>query len=128
MGFGLTDDGRRLVTDYHLATLSTMARNGGIHVVAVGFTFDGEVVRIITSDGSQKVRNVERDARATVGQVSGPQWLSIAGHATIEREPAAVAHAVALYTARYRPPRENPRRVVIRITPERVLGSAGIWL
>lgn len=127
MSFALTDDGRRLVTEYHLATLSTMDRRNGIHVVAVGFTFDGEVVRIITSDGSQKVRNVERDPRATVGQVSGPQWLSIAGHATIERDPAAVAHAVALYAERYRPPRENPERVVIRIVPERVLGSAGIW-
>ncbi|TQJ32562.1 PPOX class F420-dependent oxidoreductase [Microbacterium sp. SLBN-146] len=127
MAFLLTDEGRRLITDYHLATLSTMERRGGIHVVAVGFTFDGEFVRIITSDGSQKVRNVERDPRATVGQVSGPQWLSIAGHATIERDPAAVAHAVELYAARYRQPRENPARVVIRIAPERVLGSAGIW-
>ena len=122
----LTDDGRRFVSDYHLATLSTIGRNGGIHVVAVGYTVDEGVVRVITSDGSQKVRNIERDARATVAQVSGPQWLSIAGSAVIEREPVAVEHAVALYAQRYRQPRVNPRRVVIRLAPDHVMGSAGL--
>jgi PPOX class probable F420-dependent enzyme len=123
----LTEDGRRFVTDYHLATLSTMGPSGGIHVVAVGFTFVDGIVRIITSDGSQKVRNIERDPRATVAQLSGPQWLSIAGRGVIERDADAVAHAVELYAGRYRQPRVNPRRVVIRITPDRALGSAGLW-
>jgi PPOX class probable F420-dependent enzyme len=122
----LTDEGRRFVSDYHLATLSTIGRNGGIHVVAVGYTVDEGIIRIITSDGSQKVRNIERDERATVAQVSGPQWLSIAGAAVIERDVTAVEHAVALYARRYRQPRVNPRRVVIRLAPDRVLGSAGL--
>lgn len=123
----LTDDGLAFVTDYHLATLSTMARSGAIHVVAVGFTVDDGIVRIITSDGSQKVRNIERDGRATVAQVGGPRWLSIAGRATIERDADAVAHAVALYTERYRAPRVNPKRVVIRLEPETVMGSADLF-
>lgn len=122
----LTDDGCRFVSDRHLATLSTMRRDGGIHVVAVGFTLDAGVVRIITSDRTQKVRNVERDTRATVAQVSGAQWLSIAGQATIERDADAVAHAEELYARRYRPPRANPRRVVIRLVPDRVMASAGL--
>ena len=123
----LTDDGARFLSEYHLATLSTIGPSGGIHVVAVGFTFVDGVVRIITSDGSQKVRNIERDARATVAQLSGPQWLSIAGAGAIERDADAVAYAVSLYAARYRQPRPNPRRVVIRLAPERTLGSAGLW-
>jgi len=123
----LNDAGIRFLSDYHLATLSTMARDGGIHVVAVGVTFDGGVVRIITSDGTQKVRNVERDARATVAQVAGARWLSVAGNASIERDPESVAHAVALYAARYRPPRVNPKRVVIRIDPTKVMGSADLF-
>jgi PPOX class probable F420-dependent enzyme len=122
----LTDDGRRFVSDHHLATLSTIGRNGGIHVVAVGYTVDDGIVRIITSDGSQKVRNIERDPRATVAQVSGPQWLSIAGAAVIERDLTAVDNAVALYALRYRQPRVNPQRVVIRIAPDHVMGSAGL--
>ena len=123
----LNDDGALFVSDYHLATLSTMARDGSIHVVAVGFTVDAGVVRIITSGDSQKVRNVERDPRATVAQVAGPRWLSVAGNATIERDPDAVAHAVALYADRYRQPRVNPKRVVIRIDPIKVMGSADLF-
>lgn len=123
----LTDDGLRFVSDRHLATLSTIGPARGIHVVAVGFTYVGGVVRIITSDGSQKVRNIERDGRATVAQLSGPQWLSIAGTGAIERDADAVAYAESLYAARYRQPRPNPRRVVIRIMPEKALGSAGLW-
>jgi PPOX class probable F420-dependent enzyme len=123
----LTSEGVQFTTDRHLATLSTIGPDGGIHVVAVGFTFVGGLVRIITSDGSQKVRNVERDARASVAQVSGPQWLSIAGRASVQREPDAVALAERLHAARYRQPRPNPRRVVVVITPDRGLGSAGLW-
>lgn len=126
MPLTLTPEGTRFVTERHLATLSTIAPSGAIHVVAVGFTFVDGIVRIITSDGSQKVRNVERDPRATVAQVGGPEWLSIAGRARIEREPDAVALAVELYAQRYRQPRVNPQRVVVRIDPERVLGSGGL--
>jgi PPOX class probable F420-dependent enzyme len=123
----LTERGARFATDRHLATLSTIGPRGDLHVVAVGFTYVDGVVRIITSGGSQKVRNVERDHRATVAQVSGAEWLSIAGRAVIERDPESVDLAVRLYAERYRQPRENPTRVVIRIDPERMLGSAGIW-
>lgn len=122
----LTADGLQFVTERHLATLSTMGPGGAIHVVAVGFTYVDGVVRIITGDGGQKVRNVERDPRATVAQVAGPSWLSIAGTAVVERGPDEIAHAVALYTQRYRQPRVNPRRVVIRITVERILASGGL--
>jgi PPOX class probable F420-dependent enzyme len=122
----LNVDGRRFLTDRHLATLSTIAPDGSLHVVAVGFTVADGVVRIITGDGTQKVRNVERDGRATVAQVEGAQWVSIGGVATIERDPAAVARAVELYAARYRQPRVNPQRVVIRIEPHKLLASSGL--
>ena len=122
----LSEAGAAFVAERHLATLSTLGPDGLVHVVAVGFTLVDGVVRVITSDGSQKVRNVERDPRATVAQVDGPRWLSLAGRAEVEREPAAVRLAEKLYAARYRVPRVNPRRVVIRLTPERALGSRGL--
>ena len=122
----LSQAGADFLAERHLATLSTSGPGGLIHVVAVGFTLADGVVRVITSDGSQKVRNVERDPRATVGQVDGRRWLSIAGRAVVERDPAAVALAEELYAVRYRPPRVNPRRVVIRLTPERLLGSRSL--
>jgi PPOX class probable F420-dependent enzyme len=122
----LTAEGARFVEERHLAILSTMSRSGAIHAVAVGFTLHDGVARIITSDGSQKVRNIERDARATVAQVDGARWISFVGTAVIERDRDAVELAETLYAARYRQPRPNPKRVVIRIAVDRVLGSSGM--
>ena len=122
----LTDDGLQFVADRHLAMLSTMARDGAIHLIAVGFTLHDGVVRIIASDGTQKVRNIERDARATVGQVDGRRWISFVGNAVIVRDPADVAFAEKLYSERYRAPQPNPKRIVIRIDVDRVLASVGL--
>ena len=122
----ISDDAARFVADRHLATLSTIAKDGTIHAVAVGYTLHDGVVRIITSDGTQKVRNIERDGRATVGQVDGARWISFVGNAVIERDRDDITLAENLYAGRYRQPQPNPRRVVIRITVDRVLGSSGM--
>ena len=126
MTFALTPAGQTFVSDYHLATLSTIGPDGLIHAVAVGYTLADGLVRIITMDGSQKVRNIERGSLATIAQVSGPQWLSFAGRATVSSDQASVAGAVALCTARYREPRPNPRGVAIELVPTKVLGSSGL--
>lgn len=127
MGFdpaALPDDVLAFLAERHLATLTTLGSGGRPHVVAVGFTFDPAdgLVRIITGAGSQKAANARRGGRAAVGQVDGARWLSLEGPVTVSSDPARVAEAVAAYTARYRPPRENPTRVAIEITVERVLG------
>jgi PPOX class probable F420-dependent enzyme len=122
----LTDAGTQFVRDRHLAILSTMAPWGGIHAVPVGFTLHDGVVRIITSRDSQKVRNVLRDGTATVSQVEGAKWVAFQGSASIHDDPEEVALAVALYAARYRQPRENPKRVAIHMIPQRLMGSAGL--
>lgn len=122
----LTPEGVDFVAARHLATLSTMAPWGGIHVVPVGFTFVDGLVRIICSGDSQKARNVRRDPAATVSQHEGAQWLTIQGVARVLDEPDDVAYAVALYSDRYRPPRPNPLRVVIALTPTRLMGSAAL--
>jgi PPOX class probable F420-dependent enzyme len=114
------------LAERHLGTLSTTRRDGTLHVCAVGFTWDADaaLVRVITRDGSQKVRNVEATGRAAVAQVDGGRWSSLEGRARVAREPDAVAEAVARYTARYQEPRPNAERVAIEITVERVLGRA----
>lgn len=127
----LTEAAREFVTARHLAILSSPGSSadgpdGRVHSVPVGFTVEDGIVRIITSDGTQKVRNVERAGHATVAQVDGARWISFAGAAGINRDADAVAHAVALYAARYRQPRVNPARVVIEIAVERILGSSGM--
>jgi F420H(2)-dependent biliverdin reductase len=122
----LTPEAHTFLHERHLGTLSTLRADGTLHVCAVGFTWDPDalLVRVITGDGSQKVRNVERSGRAAVGQVDGGRWLSLEGPARVTRDPAEIATAVARYTARYQEPRVNPQRVAIEITVERVLGRA----
>lgn len=113
----------------HIGTLSTLDGQGRIHVVAIAFTYDPaeRLVRVITNGPSRKVRNLQAagaGARAAVGQVDGPRWLTLEGPARVVDDPGRVAAAVAAYGVRYRDPKENPRRVAIEITPERILGRA----
>ncbi|WP_338027590.1 pyridoxamine 5'-phosphate oxidase family protein [Agromyces badenianii] len=72
----LTDTAREFLSEYHLATLSTLDRHGRIHSVPVGITYLDEVVRIIGSGGSQKFVNAERSGRASVNTVDGRRWTA----------------------------------------------------
>jgi PPOX class probable F420-dependent enzyme len=120
----ISDAEKSFLTERHLGTLTTMRSDGTPHVVAIAFACDVDagVVRIITSDNTQKVRNVERTGRAAVGQVDGPRWLTLEGEAHVTRDQAGVAAAVSAFEARYRPARENPSRVAIEIVVDRVMG------
>lgn len=121
---------RQFLTERHLATLTTLRRDGSPHVVAVGFTFDPDagIARVITSDGSVKVRNAERARpdgtapRAALCQVDGRRWLTLEGPAVVCRDRCAIAEAERWYGLRYRVPRINPRRVVVTIAVDRMLG------
>jgi PPOX class probable F420-dependent enzyme len=125
------DDGvLDFLTARHLASLTTLRRDGSPHVVAVGFTFDPDtrLARVITGDGSVKVRNAERPdptggaPRAAICQVDGPRWLTLEGTALVSRVTDDIADAERRYAVRYRTPRVNPRRVVLIITVDRILG------
>jgi len=122
----ITDAAREFLAERHLATLSTLGRDGRIHSVPVGITYLDGVVRVIGSRGSQKFVNAERSGRASVNTVDGARWISFEGPARILSDPESVAFAVELYAARYRQPRPNPRRIVLELTVERVLGSSGM--
>jgi F420H(2)-dependent biliverdin reductase len=123
----LPDDVVGFLRERHVGTLSTVDPDGRLHVVAIAFTYepaDG-LIRMITFGTSAKVKNLRRagdGARAAVGQVDGPRWLSFEGPARVVDDPSRVATAVALHAARYKQPGENPLRVAIELTPERVLG------
>ncbi len=119
------------MTERHLATLTTLRADGSPHVVPVGFTWDPEagVVRITTNDGSIKRKNAERltadgtPPRAAVCQVDGGRWITLEGPITVSREPEEIAEAVRRYARRYREPSENPSRVVLVMTPDKVMSS-----
>lgn len=122
----LTNEALAFLTERHLAMLTTLRADNSPHVVAVGFTFDPttHIARVITSGGSQKAVNAERAGLAVLSQVDGARWLSLEGRATVNSDPDAVRDAERRYAQRYRTPRANPRRVVIEVRIERVLGSS----
>ena len=124
----LTNDALAFLTERHLAMLTTLRPDNSPHVVAVGFTFDPKthIARVITTGGSQKAVNAERGGVAVISQVDGARWLSLEGRASVNSEVDAVRDAELRYAQRYRTPRVNPRRVVIEVQIERVLGSSDL--
>ena len=119
------------VTERHLATLTTLRADGSPHVVPVAFTWDADagVVRITCNRRSVKARNARRrtpdgaPARAVVCQVDGGRWITLEGTAEVVEDAAEVEDAVARYARRYRPLEPNPDRVVLRLTPDKVMAS-----
>ena len=113
------------LTERHLATLTTLRPDGTPHVVPVGFTWDDEagLARVITSGASRKAVHARGGGRAVLCQVDGRRWLSLEGTVAVSDDAGAVADAERRYAQRYRQPRENPQRVVLEITVDRVLGS-----
>jgi PPOX class probable F420-dependent enzyme len=114
------------LTERHLATLTTLRTDGSPHVVPVGFAYDPatRLARVITSGDSVKARNAGRTgAVAALCQFDRARWLTLSGPISVETAADAVADAERRYAERYQPPRVNPKRVVLRIQVERLLGS-----
>src|SRR5690242_4678787 len=124
----LTNDALAFLSERHLAMLTTLRSDNSPHVVAVGFTFDPatHIARVITTGGSQKAVNAEQRGVAVLSQVDGARWLSLEGTSTVYAEEDKVRDAERRYAQRYRTPRPNPKRVVIEVRVERVLGSSGL--
>lgn len=128
MSLDLADLGPEVLeflTERHLATLTTLRADGSPHVVPVGFTYEPEtrLARVITGGGSVKARNADRpEAVAALCQVDRARWLTLSGPIRVDRDPEAVADAVARYAERYRTARENPLRVALIMQVTQVLG------
>ncbi len=124
----LTPEALEFLTERHLATLTTLRRDGTPHVVAVGFTWDQEhsIVRVITGGKTQKARNASRGGYAAVTQIDGARWLTLEGPSEVLTDKDDVHDGEQRYAGRYRVPRVNPERVVISIAVQRVLGSKSL--
>ncbi len=57
---------RELLEARLIANFATLNREGSVHLVPLWYLWDGEAVLLPTSGATRKVRNLERDARATV--------------------------------------------------------------
>ena len=110
--------------------------------IALGFSAVGAKVALLawTYGKSQKVRNLERDPRATVQIEAGrDQYAALRGvmlecDVEVERDPARVADVGFALMARYAGPgaddaeaaragvlKQAPKRVALRFTPTRVV-------
>ena len=115
------------LTERHLATLTTLRRDGLPHVVPVGFTYDpqAKIARVITSGDSVKAGNAARPgAVGALCQVDRARWLTLSGPMHVDTDPGAVADAVRRYAERYRQPRDNPKRVVLIMSVTGLLASS----
>lgn len=122
----LSEAASAFLAERHLATLTTLRRDGSLHVVPVGFTVDAATAtaRVITSGDTVKARNAEREgATAALCSVAGARWITLSGPVHVDRDPEAVADAERRYAERYQPPRVNPKRVVLVVDVTTVLAS-----
>jgi F420H(2)-dependent biliverdin reductase len=112
-------------TERHLCTVTTLRADGSPHVVPLGVALDAEagVAWAITTAGTQKAVNLARDPRFAACQVDRARWATLEGRAEVLDEPDVVAEAVRRYAQRYKQPRDNPRRVALRVTLSRVIGN-----
>ncbi len=77
-----------------IASLATLNKDGSVHVVPMWFLWDGDALLVPTSKATRKLRNVERDDRATVmiDDSRGGfdlRGVTVVGRAEIVRDPPA---------------------------------------
>ena len=126
----LTANQAALFTDRNWGVIATIREDGSPQATPVWIDYDGEDVLVNSARGRTKVKNIERDPRATVtvlpakDQQSG--YVMVSGPATII-EDGAFEHIDMLakkYLGEDRYPYLGPdeQRVIIRIHPERIDG------
>ena len=122
----LTNDALAFLTERHLAMLTTLRADGSPHVVAVGFTFDPKPhpAPALSPAAAPRAASPGRGRVAGLSHAVGARWLSLEGRAGVSTDAESVRDAELRYAQRYRAPRPNPRRVVIEVHIERVLGSS----
>jgi PPOX class probable F420-dependent enzyme len=119
-----------LFKDRNWGVIATIREDGSPQATPVWIDYDGENVLVNSAQGRAKVKNIERDPRATVtvlpakDQQSG--YVMVSGPAKIV-EDGAVDHINMLakkYLGQDKYPYLGPgeQRVIIQIHPERVDG------
>ncbi|MFG1995093.1 PPOX class F420-dependent oxidoreductase [Actinoplanes sp. NPDC048988] len=120
---------RELVDRPEFAVLATAEPDGSSQLSVMWLGRDGDDLVMATKGGRRKVRNIRRDARVTVlvhDRRTPTRYVEIRGRAAVVDEDAvALVHELARrYTGRDHvmgDPAEEAGRVVLRITPDRVV-------
>jgi PPOX class probable F420-dependent enzyme len=126
----LTEMQAKLFTDRNWGVIATIREDGSPHVTPVWIDYDGEAVLVNSAHGRTKVKNIQRDPRATVtvlpaeNQQSG--YVMVSGPAELVDEGARehIDKLAKKYLGKDSYPYLGPgeRRVIIKIYPEIVDG------
>lgn len=124
----LTEKQAQYFLDRNWGNVATLREDGTPHVTPVWVDWDGEEIVFNTVVGRMKERHLRRDPRVAIEvfKQENPQagYVSVTGRAELEEE-GADAHIDKLarkYLDEDVYPNRQPgeRRVIVRITPERV--------
>ena len=126
----LSEKQAALFTDRNWGVIATVREDGSAHATPVWIDYDGEHVLVNSALGRTKVKNIERDPRATVtvlpaeNQQAG--YVMVSGPATIVEEGARehIDMLAKKYLGKDKYPYLGPgeKRVIIEIESERIDG------
>lgn len=128
MPVALSDTARRLLDEPTYVTLSTVNPDGTPQASVVWAKRDGDDVLISTTTVRQKARNLHKDPHVSVTFFDPDEpfvYAEIRGEASVSEEGGRelIDELSVKYTGeKYPAEPEGTVRVVIRVTPERVLG------
>jgi PPOX class probable F420-dependent enzyme len=118
-----------------VVTCATIGPNGRPHLMPLWYAVEGTELKGWTYAKSQKAKNLERDARATLQIEDGEQYDELRGvmmecDVAIERDPAAVAGYGRALFARFGASgpgvdemieKQAPKRIGLTFTPTRIV-------
>ena len=126
----LNEKQAKLFTDRNWGVIATVREDGSPQATPVWIDYDGDSVLVNSAHGRAKVKNIERDPRATVtvlpaeNQQSG--YVMVSGTAELVDEGARehIDMLAKKYLGEDKYPYLGPgeQRVIIKIHPERVDG------
>jgi PPOX class probable F420-dependent enzyme len=124
----LTEKQAKLFLDKNFGAVATIRPDGTPHVTPVWVDYDGERVLFNTATGRAKWHHMQRDPRVTIevySQDDPYNYVTVTGTAELEESDAANDHIDKLsekYTGNptFQSHRPGERRVIVRVTPERV--------
>ncbi|MFF5225431.1 PPOX class F420-dependent oxidoreductase [Dactylosporangium sp. NPDC000521] len=128
----LSENARGLIDGQNPAILATINPDGSPQTSVVWVTRDGDDLLISTQAGRRKDKNLRRDPRASLTVLDrndSLRYIEVRGHATVtdDLNRSVAARLAEEYEGpgageAYRQLPPDIVRVVIRLTPDRVLG------
>jgi PPOX class probable F420-dependent enzyme len=128
-------DQDKFVREMKSAIITTLRKDGSPSTSLVFYALDGDELLFSTTADRLKAKTLSRDPRAavTVLDEGAPyRFVSVEGRATVERDDIIPGHVAVNRVMRNAPDWQPPegyeetlrsqKRVIIRVTPERVSG------